>query len=385
MKLLLLLLLLTSVTFAQQKYSSKSKKAISLFEEGMDAPRLNKDQYGRENYTLGLEILNKAIEKDPTFWEAYLLAGEYAEYTNQPKLAIEFYEKAIQINPFHNSTGSTYFFLGMLYFEVGDYPKCIQTLDMYTKNKQANPQNIPLANQKVQSSYFAIESMKNPNNFKPINLGPAINTEAPEYFPTITVDGKTILFTRRIKDTRVSGPVKEQEDFYISHLKGNAWSKAEPMPSHINTTNNEGAPTIAADGRSLIFIACPDPAGEYGAGRLGRGSCDMFVTKRIGSSWGQVLNLPGLPNSQNWETQPSLSADGKTLYFIRGVRLPNGTRSSDIYVSALQENGTWGPGVKLPNTINSPQEEESVLIHPDGKTYLFHAWTSKEIGLLQSI
>ena len=371
MKLLLLLLLISSATFAQQKYSSKSKKAISLFEEGMDAPRLNKDQYGRENYTLGLEILNKAIDKDPTFWEAYLLAGEYAEYTNQPKLAIDFYEKAIQINPFHNSTGSTYFFLGMLYFEVGEYPKCIQTLDMYTKNKQANPQNIPLANQKIQSSYFAIESMKNPNNFKPINLGPAINTEAPEYFPTITVDGKTILFTRRIKDNRASGPVKEQEDFYISHLKGNAWSKAEPMPSHINTVNNEGAPTIAADGRSLIFIACPDPAGEYGAGRLGRGSCDMFVTKRIGSSWGQVLNLPGLPNSQNWETQPSLSADGKTLYFIRGVRLPNGTRSSDIYVSTLQENGTWGPGVKLPNTINSPQEEESVLIHPDGKTLYF--------------
>ena len=139
MKLLLLLLLFATATFAQQKYSSKSKKAISLFEEGMDAPRLNKDQYGRENYTLGLEILNKAIEKDPTFWEAYLLAGEYAEYTNQPKVAIEFYEKAIQINPLHNSTGSTYFFLGMLYFEVGDYPKCIQTLDMYTKNKQANP------------------------------------------------------------------------------------------------------------------------------------------------------------------------------------------------------------------------------------------------------
>jgi outer membrane protein OmpA-like peptidoglycan-associated protein len=165
--------------------------------------------------------------------------------------------------------------------------------------------------------------------------------------------------------------VKEQEDFYISHLKGNAWTKAEPMPSHINTANNEGAPTIAADGRSLIFIACPDPAGEYGAGRLGRGSCDLFITKKLGYSWGPVLNLPGLPNSQNWETQPSLSADGKTLYFIRGVRGANGQRSSDIYVSTLQENGTWGPGTKLPTTINSPQEEESVLIHPDGKTLYF--------------
>lgn len=371
MKLLLLLLFITSATIAQQKYSSKSKKAISLFEEGMNAPRLNKDQYGRENYQLGIEILNKAIEKDPEFWEAYLTAGEFAEFNNQAKLAIEYYEKAIQINPSHSSTGSTFFFLGMLYFEVGDYQKSIQTLEMYTKNKQANQQNIPLANQKIQSAYFAIESMKNPNNFKPINLGPAINTEAPEYFPTITVDGKTLLFTRRIKDNRVYGPVKEQEDFYISHLIGNAWTKAEPMPRHINTVNNEGAPTISADGRSLIFIACPDITGEYGEGRLGRGSCDLFITKRLGSSWGQVINLPGQVNTSNWETQPSLSSDGKTLYFIRRVRTADGRNSSDIYVTSLQDNGTWGVATRLPNTINSPEEEESVLIHPDGKTLYF--------------
>jgi outer membrane protein OmpA-like peptidoglycan-associated protein len=371
MKVLFLFLLLSNVFFAQNNYSSKSKKAISLFEEGMDAPRKNKDQYGRENYQLGIELLNKAIDKDPSFWEAYLTAGEFAEFSNQPKLAIDYYEKAIQINPTHSSTGSTYFFLGMLYFEVGEYQKCVQTLEMYTKNKQANPQNVPKANQKIQSAYFALESMKHPSNFKPINLGPAINTADPEYFPTITVDGKTILFTRRIKDTRVSGPQKEQEDFYISHLNGNSWTKAISMPPYINTINNEGAPTISADGRSLIFIACPDAGGEYGQGRQGRGSCDMFITKKIGSSWGQVMNLPGLPNSQNWETQPSLSADGKTLYFIRGVRMPNGQRSSDIYVSTLLENGSWGPGVKLPNNINSPEEEESVLIHPDGKTLYF--------------
>ena len=115
MKLLLLLLVVTSATFAQQKYSSKSKKAISLFEEGMDAPRLNKDQYGRENYALGLEYMNKAIDKDPSFWEAYLTAGEFAEFSNNAKLAIEYYEKAIQINPttlFLNFHLQIFLFLG---------------------------------------------------------------------------------------------------------------------------------------------------------------------------------------------------------------------------------------------------------------------------------
>lgn len=371
MKYTLLFLLFASMTFAQQ-YSSKNKKAIKLFEEGMNAPRANKDQFGRENYQLGIEILNKAIEKDPTFWEAYLTAGEFAEFSNQLKLAVDYYEKALQINPYHSPTGSTHFFLGNLKFALGDYQGAINAMETYLKNKQANPANFALSKNILQSSQFALQALQHPMNFKPINLGPAINTKDPEYFPTITVDGKTILFTRRIKDDRVPGPMKQQEDFYISHLKNNAWSMADPMPTHINTVNNEGAPTISADGRSLIFVACPDMSGtEYGEGRQGKGSCDMFITKKIGARWGQVINLPGQVNTMLWESQPSLSADGKTLYFIRRVKTQDGSKNSDIFVSTLQDNGSWSNPTRLPANVNTPAEEESVLIHPDGKTLYF--------------
>jgi len=371
MKFTLLFLLFASMTFAQQ-YSSKNKKAIKLFEEGMNAPRANKDQFGRENYQLGIEILNKAIDKDPTFWEAYLTAGEFAEFSNQLKLAVDYYEKALQINPNHSPTGSTHFYLGNLKFALGDYQGASTAMEIYLKNKQANPANFALSKNILQSSQFAMQALQHPMNFKPMNLGPAINTKDPEYFPTITVDGKTILFTRRIKDERVPGPMKQQEDFYISHLKNNAWSMAEPMPTHINTINNEGAPTISADGRSLIFVACPDMSGsEYGEGRQGKGSCDMFITKKIGSRWGQVINLPGQVNTMLWESQPSLSADGKTLYFIRRVKTQDGSKNSDIFVSTIQDNGSWSNPTRLPANVNTPMEEESVLIHPDGKTLYF--------------
>jgi outer membrane protein OmpA-like peptidoglycan-associated protein len=83
------------------------------------------------------------------------------------------------------------------------------------------------------------------------------------------------------------------------------------------------------------------------------------------------MNLPGMANTPNWETQPSLSSDGKTLYFIRSIRGQANLKNSDIYCTTLQDDGTWGPAVKLPNTINTPMEEESVLIHPDGKTLYF--------------
>jgi outer membrane protein OmpA-like peptidoglycan-associated protein/Tol biopolymer transport system component len=372
-KIILLSFFLGSFFYSSgQQYSSSSKKAIKLLEEAMDAPRQNKDVYGRENYTLGLEIVQKSLEKDPNFWEAYLLAGEFAEMSNQLPLAIDYYKKAIQINPNHSPTGNTYFFLSNLQFAIGDYASCIKTAQEFLLFKSANPANISTARKLIESSNFAIQAISHPSNFKPQNMGPAINTKDPEYFPTITVDGKTILFTRLVEDNRVQGPYKKQEDFYISHLVNNAWVKAEPMPTHINTVNNEGAPTIAADGRSLIFVACPDASGsDYGEGRQGKGSCDLFITKKLGNRWGTVSNLAGSINSNLWETQPSLSADGKTIYFIRSIRGQNGQKNSDIYTATLNENGTWGQPIRLPNNVNTTSEEESVLIHPDGKTLYF--------------
>lgn len=369
--LLAVILLNVLISFGQQ-YSSSSKKAIKLLEEAMEAPRLNKDQYGRENYKLGLEIIQKSIEKDPNFWEAYLLAGEFAEMSNQLPLAIDFYQKAIRVNPNHSPTGNTYFFLSNLQFATGDYAGCIKTAQEFLMYKSANPANISTARKLIESSNFALQAISHPSNFKPLNMGPAINTKDPEYFPTITVDGKTILFTRLIDDNKVVGPYKKQEDFYVSHLVNNAWVKAEPMPTHINTVNNEGAPTISADGRSLIFVACPDASGvEYGEGRNGKGSCDLFITKKLGNRWGNVSNLPGGINSNLWETQPSLSSDGKTIYFIRSMRGQNGQKNSDIYTAVLLENGSWGQPTRLPANVNTAYEEESVLIHPDGKTLYF--------------
>ncbi|TXI84486.1 MAG: hypothetical protein E6Q37_08285 [Crocinitomicaceae bacterium] len=83
------------------------------------------------------------------------------------------------------------------------------------------------------------------------------------------------------------------------------------------------------------------------------------------------INLPGEVNTRHWETQPSLSSDGKTMYFIRGIRGQGAQKNDDIYMATMREDGTWNPAVRLPSHINSPQDEESVLIHPDGKTLYF--------------
>ena len=355
-----------------QRYSTTNKKAIKLFEEAIQAPNKTIDPVRRiPNFRAGIELAQKAVEKDPKFWEAHLLLAEYYENYREFPQAIKHYEAALAINPLHSNTGSTYFFLGNTQFLTGDYNGALQNMQTYIKNRNANPQMVKEAHNIINKSDFSLKALANPSKFNPVNIGPGINTADPEYFPTITVDGKTILFTRRIKDP--NAPMGMQEDFYVSQSKdGKTWETAVPMPKNINTTNNEGAPTISADGRSLIFVACSDETGKnYGPGREGWGSCDLFYTKKMGTRWADPINLPGKVNTFSWESQPSLSADGKTLYFVRRVSKPGEAPNSDIFVCHLQEDGNWSVAKPLPNTINTPYLEESVLIHPDGKTLYF--------------
>lgn len=363
-------------------FSTKNKKAIELFQQAQTEPNRTVDPITRgPNYRGGIALLEKALEKDPAFWEAHLMEAEFYELLGKNLEAIDHYRAAIKINPNHSPSGSTYFYLGTLEYAVGQYDNSIKSLSTYKEQKRAAPQYLATATQVIEDAKYAIEAMKNPIDYKPVNLGPGVNTKDPEYFPTITVDGKMLLFTRLIDDKRVAGDFKKQEDFYISTLtENNTWGQAVAMPSNVNTVNNEGAPTFAPDGRSIIFVACADVDNSYGNNRNGRGSCDLFYTKRTGQTWLDPINLPGEINTANWESQPSLSADGKTVYFVRQVRSKTGKPDSDIFMSTLNENGKWNPAVRLPDIINSPEMEESVQIHPDGKTLYFSSRGHRGMG-----
>ncbi len=372
--LFLSFLVFTSCSVAQSGYSTKDKKAIDLFNKARTA--------ARSDYKAAGELGLKALTRDPNFWEAHLLVGEMMEYQKNYPEAIKHYRETLRINPTHSSTGSTYFYLGTLEYATEDFEAAKKSLGFYITNPRADPKLVNSANDMLDACDKAIAAKKNPEKFEPINIGPGVNTKDPEYFPTITVDGRTLLFTRLIDDAEVPGPYKKQEDFYVSQLTdANAWGTAVAMPPNINTIRNEGAPTISADGRNLIFVACS--AGDmldYGDGRTGKGSCDMFYTKRLGSKWTNPQNLPGKINTGSWESQPSISSDGKSMYFVRRVSARGMEADADIFVSYLQADGTWGAAIRLPNTVNTPYPEESVLIHPDGKTLYFASKGHKGFG-----
>ncbi len=347
-----------SLGFSQKQVSSKNKKAIKLYEKG-------RAYYDARNNELAELTLLEAVEKDPNFVEAELMLAYVYQDTRKYKKALDHYEKCIKINP--KFFPEIYVSAGTLHLKYGDYTAAKRNFEGYLNFEGAPLMQKDFAIKGLETCAFAEEALKHPVPFSPKNLGDKVNSPLPEYFPSITVDGETLLYTRRLNSKMTYTGFNE--DFFVSRFDGGNWQKSENV-KFINSMTNEGAPSLSASGRFLIFTSCDNPVEGYGRDRKGFGSCDLFYTYKIGDNWRKPQNLGSKINSRNWETQPSFSADGKTLYFIRGIGR-SFSRQQDIYTATLNEQGVWSDPVKLSETINTPGVEESVFIHPDGKTLYF--------------
>ena len=184
-------------------------------------------------------------------------------------------------------------------------------------------------------------------------MGDSINTDVSEYYPTITIDGNKLIYTRRVNHFN--------EDFYESNKVNGSWTKAMSLPGNINTNQNEGAQNISQDGQWLIFTGCNFPDGH--------GSCDLYISYLTPDGWSTPENMGDSINTEYWESAPSLSPDKRDLYF--SSQQPDGYGGSDIYVSHRQLNGKWSLPENLGPTVNTIGDEGSPFIHADNQTLYF--------------
>lgn len=332
--------------------STKNKKAAKHFQMGKEYFDERKDDQAED-------ALQAAINEDSDFIEAHVLLGFVYKEENKDDAAIIEFKKAININP--QFMPELFFTVGAMELYKGKYDDALPYLEQSLAFKSNIPQEEFQKKVSIDDCHFAMDALKHPVPFNPVNMGASINSEYNEYFPAITADGSTFLFTRDIPDNNnIEG---HQEDFYISFKVNGQWTKAANVGPPLNTYDNEGAPTISADGNLLIYAACNRPDGY--------GSCDLYYSFKVGNSWTPGRNLGPTVNSRNWESQPSLSSDGRTLYFIRGMFSGDGIKNPDIYVTVLGDSGKWSKPERLSDTINTPGQEESVLIADDNQTLYF--------------
>lgn len=323
--------------------SSPNKKAQNFFEKAN--PSLQK-----QNYAEAAQFLENAVQADPQFQTAFIVLGDVYRILKKYSEAKSSYQKAIAINK--NVQPEVIYGLAEAEFATADYANAKQHFGEFLAVDKSSDKNRK-ARKYLLDCDFASEAIKKPVKYTPNNLGQNVNTTDAEYFPALTADGETLIFTRQINGN---------EDFWTSQFKNNSWNLATPLSSKINTAKyNEGAQTISPDGKYLFFTGCNRPDG------LGR--CDIYVSHREGKDWGEPYNVGSPVNSEYWESQPAISPDGRTLYFISNR--PGGSGGYDIWKSTITEDAKWGPAINLGPEINTAYDENTPFLHADGKTLYF--------------
>jgi outer membrane protein OmpA-like peptidoglycan-associated protein len=340
-------------------YNTQDEKAIKHFKEALK-------KYQDHDDKGALEELDKAEKRDPGFSEVYELRANILIDHRENEKAIAEYQKLFA----HNSRphSATYYTCGNLEFHTGHYEDAKAHFEKFLQTPGLDPDLELETRKNLESCKYAIEAIKHPVPFNPVNMGPNINSKAHEYFPAITVDGNKFLFTRNFRTDGMAS----QEDLYCSEKKDGQWQLAQPM-NEINTPYNEGAPCFSADGKILFYAACAEgPDRQYGPTRRGYGSCDIFYCVFRNGHWSKPMNVGPPVSTADWESQPSFSSDGKDLYFVRAkIGKDRQPKNADIYVSHINDNGQFMPPVKLNDKVNTPGNEESVFIHPDNMTLYF--------------
>jgi outer membrane protein OmpA-like peptidoglycan-associated protein/tetratricopeptide (TPR) repeat protein len=345
---IVLLLLLTIGVHAQYNPSKISPEAVKLFEHA------NELAYN-DQLKEGLETLKKAVEIDKGYEDAFLsMAGIYVELKDYRE-AYENFKTARSIDSLYFKDFSLGYSISLA--GLGKFQEALEAAKYFYSIPNLKESSMHLAEGRLKTYQFAVDyaAKYNPPDYKfePQNMGDSINTAVSEYFPTISLDGNHLIFTRRVNGIN--------EDFYESYRLGNGWTKAKPLGGNINSSFNEGALNISQDGQWLIFTGCNFPEGF--------GSCDLFISYKTDEGWSVPENLGANFNTEFFESAPSLSPDKRDLYFTSDR--PGGFGGNDIYVSHRNENGHWSPPENMGPTINTSGDESWPFIHADNSTLYF--------------
>lgn len=326
---------------------SVSKKAQSLFNEG-----LKFQGYGE--YEQAINLFKQSIKKAPKFLNAYDALANTYQKNNQLINSKNTYLKLLSLKSDHffglYELGNIYFDLGNLDSSEFYYRRFLRmnsSNDKYAQNAQLNLRNIN----------FSRDAFKNPVNVNPVNMGSSINSKDQEYSPAFAIDEKTIYITKRMGNLSDNRP---NEDLYFAELNDESWDKVKDIGPPINTIENEGAFSISSDGNYIFFTSCSRNGGK--------GQCDIWLTSKKNNRWDEPKNLQSPINTKYWESQPSISSDGRMLYFSSDR--PGGYGGTDIWVSEFSISG-WSAPKNLGPTVNTSMDEQFPFIHSDNRTLYF--------------
>ena len=303
------------------------------------------------NYDKAISILGKELINDPANSDLALMKYTFMFESGKKSAGLDGLNTYLltydEVNP------EMYFTAGAMADDLKRYNEAHNYYEQYLKKGEMDDIRREKVSNMSKLAKFRSSAQEQSLKVTPILLSGDVNTSNSEYLPSVTLDGRTMLFTRMVRG---------QEDLFIAHNKEGRWIEVQPVAS-INTAANEGGAAMSADGNTILFTACKRP--------LNIGGCDLYISKKKDGEWTKPKLMNVGINTPAWESQPCLSADGTMLFF--SSNRVEGHGGADLWVSTIDEQGIWKPATNLGNVINTKGSEESPFLHPDGITLYFRS------------
>lgn len=312
----------------------------------------------------------------------YQIATDYSQsYSN----ALGNFDKVIkQCSTYH---ADAYYYTGIISYGNQDYENALKYFEgflTFDKQEGKSSRDHELKEQDVATVLpeirFYVEFYANPVPFNPTRLE-GVNTAADEYLPMLSHDNEFIFFTRK-EMVKHKGDLyaREVENFMQAEANadGSDFQNAQPLPPPFNVGDNYGGVSLSLNNREMFVTVCKPFTANYK-------NCDIYVTTyeriedekgNIVYKWSGLENLgPNVNAEDSWEAQPTLSADGNTLYFatVREACIPdeNGNPTIDIFYTERGADGVWSPAKSVGDVINTKGHDKSPFLHADSRTLYF--------------
>ena len=332
-------------SFSYPLFAQTNKEALNASRAGYEFEQENK-------FSEAIFEYNKAIAADPKYpYPVERIGAMYQHLHNYPR-AIQFLQRAVKLDS--NFDDYNLFNLATCYKALQKTDSAVMYYRLFLRKiKPIVPDDSAAVRDATTLVAFteqcAALRAKPKNTQDPVALKGEINSPYDDFSPTITPDGQSMYFTSRRPSTNSKAYAETRDygdDIFYSSLGPKGWGKPLPMPSPVNSRDDEGAVSISADGQTV------------------------FYSELNGLIWSAPKNLGRSFNSPAWDAQPSISPDGLTMYFS-SRRLGSIDGSEDIWVAYKNTDGTWGQPVNLGTTVNTSASERSPFIANDGKTLYF--------------
>jgi|GEM_PF-306964 len=373
MRILLALALLVSWNhaFAFESFISKADTTDpGMLQKGTAPAKMlaARHEFLNHNMRGALTLYREVIDTDPNNALALYRLAECHYSLKSYKLAVEYFDKAIAVDP--NVCETKDFFRAQIHHRVGELDEALEAYQTFlSKTKSGKSLEYELCVEGIEQCKYAKDLMANPHNVKAVNLGREINSRYDDYTPSMSADGNLMVFTTRRGDVAggqsavdTGSDYKFFEDVYYSERdpETHEWTKAFPIEGKINSPYYDAVLSLAPDAKSMFVY-------RNNAGSAG----DIFQSFKdeVKGQWSEPTKMPKPVNTSYFESSISLTADGGQVYFIS--ERPGGRGQGDIWSAKRMGKDGWSSPENLGDAINSALDEKFVFVHPSGQTIFF--------------